>query len=154
MNSTDRLFLADCLVKTALDFRDLQKHIPDKLNPNKGSSNWPFEQSFNADITGAYGRMTPLQKILMGSIIGGGVGGIERAMSPRMEDKANDRGVLNRLLRGGVRGAATGAGGMGGVAGMEQLGGKYGILPGPLGQLAGMGGGAFAGNRLSRMLME
>jgi hypothetical protein len=94
------------------------------------------------------------QKILLAMMLGGGVGGVGRAMMPSNEDVASGRGAMNRGLRGAFRGAALGAGGAAGMATGSDIAGRFdpGLrLPG---MVLGGGLGAWAGNRLAGDIMQ
>lgn len=81
------------------------------------------------------------QKVLLASLFGGVLGGAGRAAAPKVEDQANQRGVLNRFSRGALRGAMTGAG----AAAGENAGAALGAPGGPEGKLIGMTGGTLLG---------
>lgn len=85
------------------------------------------------------------QKILLATMVGGGLGGAARGLSPTDEDEQQDRGVFNRVTRGALRGAGTAAGGAAGAAAGSDITGRFApemrlpgmILGGTMGGLAG-----------------
>lgn len=81
------------------------------------------------------------QQVLLSSLAGAGVGALKRTALPTGDDEMNQRGMLNRGLRGALRGGAVGAG-----AGLGAgLGGRYGGKPGSQGRMIGNGVGGLAG---------
>lgn len=89
------------------------------------------------------------QKILLASMLGGGVGGAMRGISPNDEDVALNRNAFSRTARGAVRGAGTAAGAAAGAAAGSDVAGRFAPdmrLPGMI--LGGTMGG-MAGRRLT-----
>lgn len=63
-----------------------------------------------AQLVDIYDYLSLPQKILLASVIGGGLGGITRGANPSAEDMMAGRGPINRMARGTLRGAGMGAG--------------------------------------------
>jgi hypothetical protein len=89
------------------------------------------------------------QKILLAMLIGGGVGGISRSVSPTGEDDALGRSRLNRVVRGGLRGAGIGAGTAAGVAAGSDVAGRFSPDLKLTGMAAGGALGALGGKSLA-----
>lgn len=88
------------------------------------------------------------QKVLLASLMGGGLGGAARSLAPTEEDQQEGRGLFNRVTRGVLRGGATGAGAaLGAATGSGMAGDVSPDLKIPAMSLGGVVGG-LAGKRL------
>lgn len=108
-------------------------------------------QKIASSLNGVVDRfdMMPLnQKIFLASLVGSGIGGMNRVMRPTMEDQYQNHGTFSRFSRGAIRGGATGAGAAAGASAGSSLAG--GIDPGL--RMPGMVMGGVAGALGARRL--
>jgi len=145
---------AECHVKYATD--ELSRKVRSELQlPEPSWDTVPEEtRKIASQIENAIQGFAALplhQKVLISSLAGAGIGGVARMARPSSDDQINQRGTLNRALRGAARGGFTGAGAAAGAEAGGDVGlntaGPQGIMPGML--LGGVAGGA-AANRLGQ----
>lgn len=107
-------------------WNDVGVEIRDTAAAIKKASAMPHPSPYRG-LMDDFDQMPLNQKVLLSLLAGASAGGLARAVRPNADDQLNDRGFVNRSIRGSLRGAGTGAGAAAGAAAGSYLGG--GVSP-------------------------